>query len=260
MHRNTSLLVVLIAGMFLLGGDCLGLHHEPIDAEHETIAMPMYIGKGYNIFRGNPFSDSHDPGFRSNCLQFSGSNTTTDGKYTIPSDIESTVLKSFYSTISDSFHTGVKSYQYDLSTKASSSGGVDIGEAAASFSLSVGFQMMKNATTSKQHIVSKAYSENQFYKLVINHYKEKKVTPEFARGAVASYTTNNWLKFIDEFGTHYTKEVIMGGRATQYIEYTRTSVALLESLGITVKTAAEARIKVFSASSSKEIETSKKNS
>ena len=176
MHRNTSLLVVLIAGMFLLGGDCLGLHHEPIDAEHETITMPMYIGKGYNIFRGNPFSHSHDPGFRSNCLQFSGSNTTTDGKYTIPSDIESTVLKSYYSTIDDSSHTGVKSYQNDLSTKASVGGGLDVGVAAASFSLSVGFQMMNNATTSKQHVVSKAYSENQFYKLILNRYTSRKVT------------------------------------------------------------------------------------
>ena len=61
----------------------------------------------------------------------------------------------------------------------------------------------------------------------------------------ASYHSNNWDTFIEEYGTHFVKDVTMGGRALQEISYTSQSVSKLNSLDIDISTAARARFAQF---------------
>ena len=61
----------------------------------------------------------------------------------------------------------------------------------------------------------------------------------------SSYHSNNWDTFIGEYGTHFVKDVTMGGRALQEIAYTYQSVSKLNALDIDISTAARARFAMF---------------
>ena len=65
-----------------------------------------------------------------------------------------------------------------------------------------------------------------------------------------SSRTNDWTTFIDQFGTHFAYEVIMGGRATQEISYSYESVSKLSSVGVDIDIAAKASYASFFADAS----------
>jgi hypothetical protein len=48
--------------------------------------IPEYVGLGYNVLTGNPFTDQIDPGFKSSIFQmtYDKAQTTGDNKYLIP--------------------------------------------------------------------------------------------------------------------------------------------------------------------------------
>ena len=48
--------------------------------------MPAYLGMGYNLLKGNPFTDHIDEGFRAPIFKFTFAQnlTTEDQKYLIP--------------------------------------------------------------------------------------------------------------------------------------------------------------------------------
>ena len=48
--------------------------------------MPSYLGTGYDLLKGNPFTDHIDEGFRAHIFEFSYTQnlTTDDGLYNIP--------------------------------------------------------------------------------------------------------------------------------------------------------------------------------
>lgn len=49
--------------------------------------------------------------------------------------------------------------------------------------------------------------------------KSSSLSKNFIKGLTDAQKTNNWEKFISQFGTHYVYDVTMGGRATQEITY-----------------------------------------
>ena len=98
----------------------------------------MYLGLGYNIYKGNPLGDRIDPGFRSQLFAFSydGGQTTDDNRYLIPDNVE------HHGAVTCSYQATTKSiedtitYQKSLFDSASISGGGSAGLFSASFSLS----------------------------------------------------------------------------------------------------------------------------
>lgn len=58
--------------------------------------LPEYLGRGYNILIGNPFTNSKDEGFTNKynpfTLSYDKSKTTSDGNYLIPDNSESLTL------------------------------------------------------------------------------------------------------------------------------------------------------------------------
>ena len=51
-----------------------------------TQRIPSYLGKGYHLIQGNPFTDRIDPGFKNEIFEFTYTKglVTDDGKYSIP--------------------------------------------------------------------------------------------------------------------------------------------------------------------------------
>ena len=87
--------------------------------------LPMFIGRGYNIFKGNPINYlGADKGFTYPVLklEYEGA-TTEDGRYEIPRSIYSTKHFSCLRYTSAFQHSGTKSYQNSLKTFVTIRGG-----------------------------------------------------------------------------------------------------------------------------------------
>lgn len=56
-----------------------------------------------------------------------------------------------------------------------------------------------------------------------------------------SYKNKDWHGFSTFYGTHFAYDVTMGGRATQEIILTSESTSKLQSMGVDVKTAVQAK-------------------
>ena len=78
-----------------------------------AIRIPMFLGSGYNIFKGNPLSsDGVDRGFRYPIVELTYSGkTTSDGNYEIPDDIYATKLNSCFLATRTTLLSGTASYQ-----------------------------------------------------------------------------------------------------------------------------------------------------
>ena len=51
----------------------------------------------------------------------------------------------------------------------------------------------------------------------LNLFKPGKISENFWDGVGYSFEAKDWDRFIEQFGTHYVYEVIVGGRAIQEI-------------------------------------------
>ncbi len=72
-----------------------------------------------------------------------------------------------------------------------------------------------------------ASAECQCYEMSLDLFKPRPISANFWEGVRVSFNAKNWDKFIEQFGTHYVYEVIMGGRAIQEIQYSSKSVSEL---------------------------------
>lgn len=98
--------------------------------------------------------------------------------------------------------------------------------------------------------ITHASAECETYEMSLNLFKPGKISENFWDGVSYSYGAQNWERFIDQFGTHYVHEVIMGGRAVQEIQYSWKSVSQMESLTIDINIAAKASFAKFYADAS----------
>lgn len=95
-----------------------------------------------------------------------------------------------------------------------------------------------------------ASAECQCYEMSLNLFKPGNISENFWDGVSFSYTANDWGRFIEQFGTHFIYEVILGGRAIQEIQYNYKSASDMESLDIDVNIAAKASFAKFYADAS----------
>ncbi len=81
--------------------------------------------------------------------------------------------------------------------------------------------------------------------MIIEKYELPKLTDAFVKGAISASASNKWDIFIETYGTHYSEENIMGGRAVQETIYSYASVSKMESLNIDINIAAKASFAKF---------------
>ena len=75
--------------------------------------LSPYLGKGYHLLKGNPFTDKIDEGFRAPIFDFSYQQnlTTDDGKYLIPDHTSSVESISCSLTAKCNSYSGTTKYQ-----------------------------------------------------------------------------------------------------------------------------------------------------
>lgn len=177
----------------------------------------MYFGSSYDLLKGNPLTNQTDPGFMHAIFDFTYNHkeTTEDGHFLIPDGLSHRKTSSCAFTSSSNTYRGVSSYQSQLKTRASVEAGYKGGIFDASFSVSVGYQDMKKKTMDTSRSFTHATASCEAYQIAVDLFKPTKLLPNFVTGVVNSVKYNNWTLFLEQYGTHFTYDVTLGGRATQ---------------------------------------------
>jgi hypothetical protein len=194
--------------------------------------LPLHVGKGYDLFSGNPFTNKLDPGFRSQIFSFTykSQQQTDDDSYLIPDDIESTTESSCAFDSNTQEITGAQSYQESLKEAVSVEGGYDNGIAAASFTASVAYKSTQEMTTSQNRIVYFSTGTCEQYTLTAPSYETLPLEKDFILGVTNAYAKIIlWSSFITRYGTHCVIEETLGGRMVISSSFSKKDVQFLKS-------------------------------
>jgi hypothetical protein len=172
-----------------------------------------YALLGYDIFKGFPLADGHDPGFTYPIFapDYSHGHMTADCRYSVPKG---------YLVIPDvscvtSFTSDVIQDSEELFRSLSANAGVAGGGFGVAFSASAGYKQVSAdlASSESLYIISTAHCN--YY---ISKFK-KENPPPFSQMfydwiyKLNSSTDNDIVfDFFDTFGTHFAKEVSFGAR------------------------------------------------
>jgi len=123
--------------------------------------------------------------------------------------------------------------------------GWSIGIFEGSFSLSNSYKQMEDSTINEKMSLTHASAECEAYHLEVDYFKDYALEESFEEAVNNSFNANNWDTFIEVYGTHFIKDVTMGGRALQEISYSSQSVSKMSTLEIDTSVAAKARYASF---------------
>lgn len=203
----------------------------------DTFPNIGYLTSGYDIYQGNPHSTNGlDPGFKTRQLfelTYEDNWLTDDRKNLIPD--HTTVLRqpSCYLTFSTTTITEEMSYHQSLAVDASVSGS----GWGASFSASSDYKSVKDRTTNRDYRYYSSQASCTIYAASI-HYMDAKLAGDFVRAVADLSSEEEYYRLIDTYGTHFAKQITMGGRYG-YISKMSTLKALeMNSEGINVKASA----------------------
>jgi hypothetical protein len=173
-----------------------------------------YAFKGYDAIRGNPHSNSVDPGFRARIFapRLVKKETTADQIWYVPDGIEIVKVDSCDTNSSSRDIKGAKSYQTSLSVDASIEGGLG----AFAFSASAGFKDVSQSTEEQGTFFIENKADCRLYKVTLNVYDPPKLDPKFLIGlkSLGDYPAKkeSYCKFFKFFGTHVPESIILGSR------------------------------------------------
>ncbi len=89
----------------------------------------------------------------------------------------------------------------------------------AAFSFSTAFEQFSNSTQSHKETSSQSNAECTVYTIEMPLYTNQiPLSLDFTEGVKKAHAENNWLQFINHFGTHYATSVVYGGR--YFLEHT----------------------------------------
>lgn len=83
------------------------------------------------------------------------------------------------------------------------------------FSASADFKSLENRLNSLEVVIYQASSICTNYVLALDRYQRYKISTNFFAAVEESIQFSDWSGFINQFGTHYITEVVLGGRAVQ---------------------------------------------
>ena len=224
------------------------------DPSHEPVENIFTAMTGYDILKGNPFSDSRrtDPGFNNKEYIFVPTVKNAEKRYGLDDGLTVRRVKNCDLQITSEVMSNSKDYQKQL-TKSMSSGsqlatgleyevsagvsakGVDLGIsttvpplASSAFSANNEFKKNEQFFTSKTGIVSVAGAVCSSYTMTVSQTTPPKFHPGFVKmlfrlqAATDDRTKKSEFNtFIEAFGTHYLKFVEMGSRIAITKRYTR---------------------------------------
>ena len=202
--------------------------------------IPVKIGRGYDILKGNPLSDGEDPGVKSAQiikLNFDNSKSTSDGKFLIPDEIDGIQQSQCSNDDTLSEIDSMKEYSQKLSEKIKASGSYGGGLFSVSFSSSVDYEKIQNSVMNEKKTIVTNSTECIFYKLSLPQVDMPIYTDPFLTSVIFSYETNNWESFINTYGTSYVDSVDLGGRYTRTYSFGQKDFTSIKTSKLGIKAA-----------------------
>ena len=190
---------------------------------------------GYDIIKGYPNSNGHDPGFTHQIFaaDYSENKHTSDCRYNVPKGVlvipDVSCVTSFASTVIQNTFELHKS----LSTSVSASGGFG----AFSFSASSSYKQTSSEVSSGEKVYITSSAKCSYYFSKIDLTQPPPLHPGFYRWAKSlegNYSTANLLKFVKYYGTHFPTSVVFGARFMKQYSMTSNSYKTASSREISV--------------------------
>ena len=194
-----------------------------------------YAMLGYDIIKGYPNSNGHDPGFTHQIFtaDYSDNKHTSDCRYNVPKGVlvipDVSCVTSFSSTIIQNTFELHKS----LSTSVSASGGFG----AFSFSASSSYKQTSSEVSSGEKVYITSSAKCSYYFSKIDLTKPPPLHPGFYRWAKSlekNHSTANLLKFVKYYGTHFPTSIVFGARFMKQYSMTSQSYKTASSRDISV--------------------------
>ncbi|CAC5398011.1 unnamed protein product [Mytilus coruscus] len=220
----------------------------------QTFPDVDYAFFGYNILRGYPLADGHDPGFTFPIfkIDYTNGGQSGDCRFSVHHGLivipDVSCITSFSSTIVQNKYE----FSRSLSTSASASAGGGIGPFSASFSASAGFKYSTStmATGESVFIFSTAECMYYFSKLIPE-------TPPFSDAFLSwVYKLNNsdvkqdYFDFFDTYGTHFPSYLLFGAKFTYKHRMSSNDFQTKRSFRVNVAYEASITAKILTAGSS----------
>ncbi|XP_077992423.1 uncharacterized protein LOC144446518 isoform X2 [Glandiceps talaboti] len=238
-----------------------------------------YLGRGYDIFYGNPRNDdgSIDPGFRQAVigLTYNKVKYSPDRIYLVPDQADLVREMGSYFGATTSVITSERSYRNSLSVDASVGASASFGSVSGSFSASASYKSMNQATMNSHSVFVDVIGRVIVYDARLVPFNMD-VSEEFRQavknlpplrcciyGINCDEDCSMYNEFITAFGTHYTTNVLMGGRAVQRYQMTSESMEQIQEREVGAGFSASggvSGIASFSASMSMKMSNSMRNS
>ena len=200
-----------------------------------------YVGSTYDIFKGNPRSTKGlDPGFTlRNLYRFSylDGSTTVDGTYSIPDHTQARTSQTcsfdFVTETNMQMDSYYDSLKFDVNADFSGWG--------ASFSASFDYKEVHDSSTSHDSTYVSTHALCESY-IVSVELEASDINPAFVE-AVENLPTqpnhlNDYVDFLEHWGTHVAIEVRMGGRYGVQSSITNQGYTDMASSGLDIEAAA----------------------
>ena len=182
-------------------------------------------------------------------LTYDEKRTTADQKWFVPDILD--VLPSSacsYKASSKAVH-GASSYFDSLEVDATVSGGAF----GFAFSASTDYQKVKQGTAQSDTVYTSSTALCSVYHSKVKPFTKLKLSDDFINGVnslPAEMDKNPYALFTQTFGTHYVKEIGMGGKSTRFSSFTSSAYSNMTSSGIDVTAAASADFGIVHGSAS----------
>ena len=261
--------IVLLVGLLVVGCQARGnfTSARSIIKRTECPALrrfpnARYLGWGYNAIKGNPAENAIDPGLKTNAILKFTWNTnkmTTDSKYQIPDHTHALQAMSCAFQSQATMQFGAKSYRDSLSVDVSADVQVGFGLWDARFSASTGYRQVSQGSSQQRRFYTSAVGKCNHYMLSVDYlHGAINVTDAFAAAVRALPLTRNdneYIKFITNYGTHFTRVVTMGAKMVVRSEFEEIAMTKAEETGLDIQVGARLSYAKF-ASGGVNVETS----
>ena len=200
-----------------------------------------YLGSAYDILKGNPQStQGQDKGFVGPSVfrfTFNQNLTTTDGRYSIPDYTTVNDAQSCSFAFSSTEQKDTRSYMDSLKGHVSA----DFKLWGAGFSASSDYQDVHQSSVSGNTVFISSHAQCESYGASIDNAS---FTEDFVKAVSSlpssfdSSSRDQYLFFIQTYGTHIVTALIMGGRYGFRSEFTMEGFSDLSTTGIDIKASA----------------------
>jgi len=201
-----------------------------------------YLSFGYNILKGNPHStkEGGDPGFvieRIFELSYTEQKRTQDGRYEIPDRTDVGHGESCELNFGSTGISGSEKYSHSLEEEIT----VSVSGWGASFKASYDYKKVQEETHDYKKLFTFAKAVCEIYAASINMPLSPKLSANFIEAAndlPEDFNSQDYWEFIDNWGTHFVKQIRMGARFGCQTKLSEEAWSSLESMGIKVEVAA----------------------